>query len=469
MPRPYIFYFFATLYKKNTMKNLFVLLFCGLLLFTSNISTAQNLPASYDPRTLDLVTPVVTQGASNNCWIYSSVTSLEMHRVKKYGISTSYSRSFYDYRKAGNGFAENGVNQVNPMGVAALNSAGIGSITVLPIFVMMINWHGPVLQSEFPDNTSGNPPRIPLSQMEISAVTGLPYTRDFHVYGYDYISSRDSAERVQDIKEAVYNNGAATFSTGNHQVGIIGWDDERVNDDGSKGGFLYKDNYGTGRGDGGHIWISYNNANITMRQNLSINHIEPVGKYYKNYHHMFYTELSGELTGSNTASLANVFTRERSDESIEAVGFSTFEKNTKYEIYINPDGADLNSSSLIKVEEGLAEKAGHRTISFPAKAITGEKFAVVVKFIQPEGVNNFQLELQRSSNVPAGIGFYNRTGDINSGWTDASIPAVFTSGASAFSHFLPIRAYTNHTGVNTVEMNGADYLCLNTAMEAVEA
>jgi hypothetical protein len=301
-----------------------------------------------------------------------------------------------------------------------------------------------VLEAEFPTEGANRiTGRIPLVQMDVSPITNAPYTRDFHVHGYEYIApNSNQAQKVTDIKSAVYNNGAVTFNEPGHSVAIVGWEDNR-----SGGQFLIKNSWGINSGDRGYYWTDYTNTAIVNGNNFSVNHIEPAGKYYKNYHHLFYSNIHGELTGSSTAFLANVFTGERSDERIEAVGFSTLEKNTRYEIYVNPNGNTLNAASLIKVAEGTAQKPGYRTISFNGRAITGTQFAVAVKFILTSSVNDFRFEVQREYSylgiVKAGMGFYNRTDDINSGWIDTGIDAILPPTPSPRVYLLPIRAYTN--------------------------
>jgi uncharacterized repeat protein (TIGR02543 family) len=432
------------------MKKLTIFFF---VTFAFCLNMSAQLPSAYDPRTLGMISPPSNQGSTNNCWIHSSVASLEMNQIRAGGPILKYSENYYNYlRTMTHPTNKGGFIEYNPYAMAsgALDGLGYG-ISVLPIFNYMVNWLGPVLNTEFPYSLS--PEKLPLDMVYIAP--------SVHVQGYEYLAPMgalggptNQEERVLQLKTAVYNNGAATIGDHSHSVAIIGWDDSR-----NGGSFLAKNSYGNNN----DYWITYNSTTITgsAKHSLSVNHVEPANNYFQNYFHTQVMSSHSRLTGANSVTMANVFTREiTAEERIDAVGFSTVHPNTAYEIYINPNGNTLNTSSLVKVGEGRAEKPGFRTIKTTAKLLlnaTSTEFAVAVKYTLPTGVTTFDFEAQRAQQqqgpapgyafigINAGECFFT-TGDLNSAWTDMArrtFPIAGGEEGPERSVNVPIRAYTN--------------------------
>jgi len=206
--------------------------------------------------------------------------------------------------------------------------------------------------------------------------------------------------------------------TPNHDVLIIGWDDDyQVVGAPGKGAYLvmdaekfytqyYKDWYEGWRKSQNAI---YTNGTWFERRNLTT---VDTNYYYVSYYD-YYIEsnvygikdtasatyskiyqhdqlgLSSSVNGSNYSNVAygaNVFDRtqgqtEVKPEALNAISIAS-ESKMQYEVYVNPKNGDLTEEKLIKVATTGVMEPGYNTIHFDTPIyLTGEKFAVAVKYI----------------------------------------------------------------------------------------
>ncbi len=425
-----------------------------------------SLPSSYDPRTTNpvMVTPVKSQ-MGDTCWAFGAVATLESYIVKHTGTARIYSENYHNYFTATNAFNTG----ANPN---AFNRTLNGTGQVYFSVHNMINWNGPVLDSQFPASVSG---QISPDRLNIAP--------DMHVQGYDYFSNvlneTQRAAKVNDMKRAIHENGAVATSmissdTGgtyfkypaiyrpnsvggstNHVIAYVGWDDNYATSNFSiappgPGAFIMKNSWGTGgSGDAGYYYVSYYDRSIFHAIGLSISDVEPVSNYDKNYSLTKTIAIGSKQILSLTAAnlpfyAANVFTRDpAAGEYLDAVGVFIHAADMPYEIYINPGGSTLNSSSLIMAASGTSSSVGYVTIPITRQQLTGTKFAVAVKMRSHTSYPTFASDRKAST----GETYLSTTG----------LNAFVDNGSSG--HFY-INAYTSLSsapplpGVNTVTVSG---------------
>ncbi len=359
------------------------------------------LPASYDPRITSpvMVTPVKSQ-IGDTCWAYGAVATLESYILKHTGTAKIYSENYHNYFTASNAFNSGS----NPNAFSrVLNGTGQSYFSLHN----MINWNGPVLDSQFPASITG---RISPAQLDIAP--------DLHVQGYEFFSDAyteaQRAAKVTNMKRAIYENGAVATAmisgdTGgtyykypaiyrpntvggstNHVIAHVGWDDNYAVTNFSiappgPGAFIMKNSWGTGSGNNGYFYVSYYDRSIYEAIGVSVSDVEPVGNYDKNYSlNKTISTSAKQILGLTAANLpfyvANVFTRDQvAGEYLEAVGVFLHGADMPYEVYINPGGSTLNSSALILAASGTSSAAGYITIPVSRQQLTGAKFAVAVK------------------------------------------------------------------------------------------
>lgn len=222
----------------------------------------------------------------------------------------------------------------------------------------------------------------------------------------------------------------------NHEVVIIGWDDE------------YTNAYTGAPGKGAYIavdadifqkdWVNYRKCNKSGRCTYESKITTKTNVYYISYYDYFvesnvygigekkyasgiqniyqYDELgmsssiSNDSIGNNVDGTsiydsdgatygANVFIRNNKNmvEQLKEISVAS-EDAEKYEVYVNPKNGDLNKNDLIKVASTDILPAGYHTIKMPdgldnRVLLTGEKFAVVVKYIKDDSRSTYDYNL----------------------------------------------------------------------------
>ncbi len=343
------------------------------------------LPVSYDLRTKGRDPLVKNQGNRGTCWAFSALTALESSLLPEENDTFST-----DHMTLANSFS-------------TIGDEG-GQYTMSMAYLM--SWQGPVYEADDP--------------YDGVAVDGLSAVK--HVQEAQIIESKN----LDKIKEAVFKYGGvqtAIYSTlrnadsqssfynsetnaycylgqekPNHDVVIIGWDDNYSKDNFSvglegDGAFICQNSWGSDFGQGGVFYISYYDTNIAVH-NVVYTEVEDVD----NYDQIYQADLCGWVgqLGYNKDSAygANVYTA-RSNETVEAAGFYATGKNTEYEIYMVPRFESVDSlGNGQKVAEGKLDNAGYYTISFDQdiQVTAGEKFAVVVKILTPDSVHPLAIE-----------------------------------------------------------------------------
>ncbi len=157
------------------------------------------------------------------------------------------------------------------------------------------------------------------------------------------------------------------------------------------------------------------------------------GESAANYNHIYQYDPLGWISsmgyGSNTAWAANVFTAS-SQEAVTAVGLSTNQLNTAYQIsvYTNPAQGPLNSAGPATTVQGTIGIPGYHTVTLPVPVTVkaGEKFSVVVRFQTPG--YNYPITIEKplsgyssKATASAGQSYVSSTG---TSWSDltSSVP-----------------------------------------------
>ncbi len=276
--------------------------------------------------------------------------------------------------------------------------------------------------------------------LKYGAVISRIYRADQY-FQYNYISAKQGATTKQEsysgkwhtIGVDGYTNytavpGGLSYyctekdATPNHEVVIIGWDDDYTNTytgAPKRGAYIAVDsdyfyrtwyanivehNYGWG---GNYIKYQYNNLQTTNTNVYYISYddyfvesnVYGIGQLnidttsYSTIYQHDPLGMSAGIKGTNgepTTYGANVFKRNTTvAQKLNEVSVAS-PMELKYEVYVNPKDGDLTEDKLIKVATTDKLTAGYHTIKLTDQNImlTGDKFAVVVKYIADSNINN---------------------------------------------------------------------------------
>ncbi len=460
------------------------------------------IPEAYDSRLYGYVTEAKTQ-VDNTCWTYSAVSTAEASVLKNntpvdgqipdaetLDLSEEHlAYAFYHMPQDEMGNTDG--DATTPLG----SYTGVGGNHVFTTFGLA-DWYGIASAQTVADVTD--------EQWEEETVTTGDYPDSVHLqqaywinlavdqknvkrmileHGSVAISMYYGASGYNVANSAYYcdwyDNPTAKTKRVNHAVQIVGWDDtySRSNfnsDPGIDGAWLAKNSMGTGWGDDGYFWISYDDHALTQG---SAKAFVFAFESADNYAHIYqYDGSAGAYVNSTTnstgyqvesgGSVANIF-KVPADisaqaETLDAVSFALYAVSVDYsiQIYKNPsDAADPTSGEALLTQPvtGKTSFVGYYTIPLDEKPLlqAGDTFSVVVTLSKPSGkaVDYFADHsyqngswIRFTNQVQEGQSFAYTAG----GWSDLAASAAsarikaFTNDVEIPVTALSISAETDH-------------------------
>ena len=371
------------------------------------------LPATYDSRTLNHLTPVRDQGNCGSCWAFAAVGSVET------SLMPSESRDF---------------SEQNLKNLAGFDWGPCDGGNADMAAAYFSRWGGPVNESADPYNPSIS-----------NSAANLPVQK--HVQEILYLPNREGSSDNDIVKQAVmayggvftsmyydsskYNSlNKSYYSTNggqNHAVMVVGWDDNFSSSKFSvappgNGAFIVRNSWGSSWGEKGYFYISYYDASICNFSNVVFNQVDPTDDLAKIYQYDPLGWITNMGYGLETAWFANIFTASGND-SINAVSFYTASPNSTYEVYIYTGvSSGPRTGTLAASGSGSFLYSGYHTVnlSAPAMVTNGSRFSVVVKLTCPGYDYPIPIEMPLSgysSNVNAGNG-QSYVSSSGSSWSD---------------------------------------------------
>lgn len=357
------------------------------MLTTADASENPNaLPASYDLRIRQRISAIRNQGKYGTCWAFGALTAMESSLLPEAAYQFSV-----DHMSMSNSFK---VTQFDggeyTMGMAYLAA-----------------WQGPVYEKDDPygdgETNADLRPVKHVQEMRVIASKNISKIKEA-VFKYGGVqTSLYNSLRSATSSSKYYNRDTSSYcyigtEKPNHEVVIIGWDDNYSRDNFSiplegDGAFICQNSWGENFGDNGVFYVSYYDTNIGTH-NVVYTRVDETD----NYDNIYQSDLCGWVgkIGYEKESMygANVFTATK-NEMIKAAAFYATAPDTEYKIYVVNRFEDEKSfDKKVLVAEGVLEDAGYYTIDFnqniPVNA--GEKYAVVVYVYTPGATHPMAIE-----------------------------------------------------------------------------
>ena len=502
--------------------------FMGTAGTTPRVLAAENLPAKFDLRDENRMTPIRDQRPWATCWAHSAMTALEssaltiskevpqtfdlseMHMVWFSRMNQDMSRNFSMY--------DRGIERLVHMGDygTALQEGGYPSVAL----AYLARLDGPVYESDFPYADSAyfskfgfstsNPPTqseaeqagmIPLTSStpdnlvfantttkpsmqlrmtdalfaassvvpaafanqrrddaEINRIYNDALKALIYRYGAAMIGyySQESVGTNLNASSHAYYNDAANSWKGNHEITLIGWDDNFPKENfiiqpSSNGAWLARNSYGASYygSDGGYEWISYEQfigdgvvcIMAERPENIHVYEHDPLG-----FCNTF--ETSGKVIRA-----ANVFKVDSANEVLESVGFYTVDHNVRIDLAVYDLGAsfagkDPEAGTLLYSATQTMDYAGYHTMKAEGTLTEGHYFSVVLRYTNTNEGDNLKTGL--AVEVPIkyfsdccvihdGESFF---ADAENDWTDGAYITDEDNNGEPFPVNACIKAFT---------------------------
>ena len=370
-----------------------------------------DFPATWDARTLGLITPVEYQ-IGGTCWAHAAAAVMEANAIKK-GLVTNDSVNLSEYHivwNGLNGYTEN-VTDARNDGIEDPNADILdhGGNYIYAGFAVL-NHEGPALESRFGLNESLDKLSF-FEQMQSTFGFRNRFDRDLSVTAVHTFDKTPAA-----IKAAITSFGAAQLSYGsydqyynyqwngdgttpctyycpvvsaatNHAVTVVGWDDtfsreNFVNKPAHDGAWLIKNSWSARWGSDGYFWLSYDDPTIDQVCAYEVESLSDRQNAYS------YNGLVCEDSLSCTAA-ANVFTAKKREYLTYVTLGRAITGAYTCKIYgdLPANAADPTAGTLLGTVSGTATGESWIPVPDVIDLDAGERFAVVF-----EGLSNAPVE-----------------------------------------------------------------------------
>lgn len=435
----------------------------------SLMSTFSLIPSAYDSRDAECITAPKYQGYSGNCWAFSVASLLESDSILQ-GLddieTADYSEAHFSWFTA-RSMTDNendpnygeGYNSDSPYAAGGNWLMAAGSLA---------RWNGMAEEADYP-----------FYPYEIDKMGNYSEEKRFDRSSGIIINSAEEMLGSEDTKKWIMEHGGVTAAfyydapyynestsayycdsgaTLNHQISIVGWDDNYSTDNFNSdyvpegnGAWLCKNSWSEYWGDGGYFWLSYYDTTTqyfagftaqsadTFDNNYTYN-----GSYYRSY-----------LQANGSVKIANVF-KVKGCETLTAISLYSVlpSQGVNISIYTGiPDGYSRPSDGKLALSftETFA-RSGYHTVFLPEKIFLDPEtnFSVVAEYETVNSVAYFPIEIDGQCEVTYKSN--ENESYINLGSTDAHWKDTLSYGYNN----VFIQAFTENSHCFLTETVGAD-------------
>ncbi len=331
------------------------------------------LPAVFDLREENTLTPVKDQSTCGACWTFATYGSIESRWLALGAGAFDLSEQNL---KNGNGFE--------------IDHCGGGNASIATAY--LIRGDGPIAEADDPYNVS--------SGDYISGLTPQAYIPDarrlprdetvikqaLYDYGALYTTMRWESAYYNASDNTYYYNVSADSSS-NHAVVLVGWNDT-LNTAGGTGAWIIRNSWGPSWGEQGYFYISYNDLKINSEVAYWPNRMEYDKKAIINQYDLLGSIGSIGYNAPSGYGLVKFVMDEKQEISMVGTAVNYSNATVSITIYDHFNGSSL-SGLLATINAQSCTYPGYYSfpLSSPIELNEGDDIYIKVKYSYPSGVN----------------------------------------------------------------------------------
>ena len=339
---------------------------------SNSLVRSSQIPSTYNSVDEGFVTSIKNQNPYGNCWAYAACSVAESYLIKKGMASSDIDLSeahlnYYMYHNKGDKYENTDNDQTNVIGKYSFTDVGADPR---------------MLQLAMSNFGLASETIYPISKITTMQGSKEDQNNTQYVMTNSNLLCQQAKGNESIIKQAILDNGsvlACYYDTStayknsnyynsnevnsfNHAISIVGWDDSYVannfdNKPTRNGAWLIKNSWGTGFGNQGYFWMSYDEYSLG-----SVYSYEFKNKDEENIYQYDGTNNALRYTlSSNTSTYANEFLVKRTNEELNAVSVGSATSNIPYKLEIYTNLTDINNPTSGNCEvnqNGIIENDG---------------------------------------------------------------------------------------------------------------
>ena len=360
-------------------------------------------PSQYDSRDYGYVSPVKDQNPTGLCWGFSMAALLETSLLSQgygtYDLSEEHLAYFFSNRQ--NDPLGNTAGDYNKHTKDDYHDGG----NVLCTSLFLSSWSGMTTEGNVPfDPYSQNIPDAGKAYDTTAYLKNAVFSSYSEARMKQLVSQYHAASVMYNMNSTYYNTDTAAYcypesdGTVTHIVTVVGWDDNYSKDNfkeesgvTSDGAWIAKNSWGSNWGDGGYLYISYEDKSLSALVSAEAS-LAP--EYYNNY---FYDGTAGGATisvkdGDAVACVFDVKAGQGKSEELGEVVLSSFSDNSVFQIQIYTNLTDesnpVSGTPAYEIPVEVSQVIqGIQTVSIPKVVLKqGTKYSVVVTNVSGETI-----------------------------------------------------------------------------------
>ena len=384
---------------------------------SENGGKTDSLPAKYDARKENIITPVKDQGYWGTCWSFSAISCAETSLIKKY--PDTYSKSNIDLSEIQHAYfsyndAPDKLNMTGDRNIALKKDwLDIGG-NVFVSSTTFAKGFGVAYENSITAYEDVNPSTKINNKMAYSENIAT-LQNAYWVSGTDISGIKKLVMKTGSVSAPCYHDWAyinednnSLYYGGdewpNHIVTIVGWDDNfsrykfgtyAQSSPKKDGAWLVKNSHGKYDCDNGYFWLSYYDAGLSIDTAAAYD-FRPVQEDENKYQYDG-SAAFGSFWEMDKIYGANIF-RSNGIEALKEIAFFNDDNYStyKYQIYLNPKGSNPSSGTPVysTYKTTDVKYCGYNTIKLDneIQLSEGTRFAVVIASVLKGGVATISSE-----------------------------------------------------------------------------